>query len=80
MISSTGALGNDHPRDPLQRPGRVTSGLARGGEERGSRARERVYIRARACWKVLVAHIQETVVAPVSLFCAAANEDRAAAR
>lgn len=46
LISSTGALGNDHPRDPLQRTGRVTSGLARGGEERGSRVREHVYIRA----------------------------------
>lgn len=29
----TGALGNDHPGDTLQRTGRFTSGLACGGEK-----------------------------------------------
>lgn len=67
LISSTGALGDDHPRDPLQRAGRLTSGLARGGEERGSRVPEHVYILAARPGKFLHAHL--TNCHCTSLFC-----------
>lgn len=36
LISATGALGNANPWDTLQRTGRFTSGLARGGEKWGN--------------------------------------------
>lgn len=44
MTSVTGALGNAHPWDTFQRPGRLTSGLARGGEKWGILLCDYMYI------------------------------------